>query len=89
MILVYDIFGKKFNVWYKNETHWGALFVRDKVLNGKIEMKQFKTNEQVLDMLTKGLGGTTFSKLQGQFGLCKKFGAKGEVEKHHQLSRKF
>ena len=37
-------------------------FVKEKVSNGEIAMKQIKTDEQT-DIVTKGLGGATFSKL--------------------------
>ena len=39
-------------------------FIKEKVLNGEIKIKQIKTLEQVANMLTKGSSGTIFLKLQ-------------------------
>ena len=53
-------------------------YIKEKVLQGEIEMQSSKIEDQIANMLTKAFEGTTFSKLQGQFGLCKKVGAEKE-----------
>ena len=44
-------------------------FIREKVLQEEIEMRQVKTEEQVIDLLTKTLNITRFQKLREQFNM--------------------
>ncbi|XP_058099853.1 secreted RxLR effector protein 161-like [Magnolia sinica] len=44
-------------------------FVREKVLQGKIEMSHVKTDDQVADILTKGLSNAEFTEFRKQLGM--------------------
>ena len=44
-------------------------FVREKVLQGEIEMCQIKTEDQVVDIFTKGLNATKFADFRKQLGM--------------------
>ena len=44
-------------------------FIREKVLQGDIEMKTINTEDQVADLLTKGLNPKKFEKLRDQLGM--------------------
>ena len=44
-------------------------FVREKVLRGEIQLEQVKTDDQVADIFTKGLGGSKFEKFRKQLGM--------------------
>ena len=44
-------------------------FVREKVLQGEIEMCHTKTKDQVAGLFTKGLNATTFAKFRKQLGI--------------------
>ena len=39
-------------------------FIRELVTNGKLELRYFRTNDMVADMMTKGLSGEQFEKLR-------------------------
>ena len=47
-------------------------FVREKVLQGEIEMCHVKTENQVADIFTKGLSNAKFSEFRKQLGMMSK-----------------
>ncbi|KAJ4715914.1 Retrovirus-related Pol polyprotein from transposon TNT 1-94 [Melia azedarach] len=47
-------------------------FVREKVLKGEIKMKYISTEEQVADMLTKGLNASKVEEFRTQLGMIKR-----------------
>ena len=53
-------------------------FLREKVLNGEIYMKQINTNEQIVDIFTKGLSNIKFSEFQRQLEMQRRSSAEGE-----------
>ena len=44
-------------------------FVQEKVLRGEIQLEQVKTDDQVADIFTKGLGGQKFEKFRKQLDM--------------------
>ena len=44
-------------------------FVRKKVLRGEIRLEQVKTDDQVAEIFTNGLGGPKFEKFRKQLGI--------------------
>ena len=45
-------------------------FIREQVTNGKLELRYFRTNDMVADMMTKGLSGEQFEKLRLMAGMA-------------------
>ena len=46
-------------------------FIREKVLEEEVELKQIKSEDQVADLFTKGLSGSKFESFCHQLGMVK------------------
>ncbi|CAL5438518.1 unnamed protein product [Camellia sinensis] len=55
-------------------------FIREKVLEEEIEMRQIKSEDQVADLFTKGLSGSKFESFCHQLGMIKSLEADVEGE---------
>ena len=55
-------------------------FIREKVLQEEIEMKQIKTNDQVADLFTKSLSSGKFEMFRCQLGTVQRMRAGVEGE---------
>lgn len=55
-------------------------FIREKVLEEKVELRQINTEDQVADLFTKGLSGSKFEKFRRCLGMMKRLEAGVEGE---------
>jgi hypothetical protein len=55
-------------------------FVREKVLQEEIEMRQIRTEDQIADLFTKGLSIGKFEKFRCQLNVVQRMGANVEGE---------
>ena len=55
-------------------------FVREKVLQEEIEMKQVKTEDQIADLFTKSLNTGKFESFRSQLGMIQRLGVDIEGE---------
>jgi len=62
-------------------------FIREKVLQEKIELKHIKTNDQVANLFTKSLSGNKFESFCCQLGMIKREEAGIEMRCFHGHSR--
>ncbi|XP_042443979.1 filament-like plant protein 7 [Zingiber officinale] len=53
-------------------------FIREKVLQEEIEMRQIRTDDQVVDLFTKGLSASKFKRFRDQLGIVQRVGVEGE-----------
>ena len=53
------------------EVHY--YFIKEKVLEGHIEMKYIRTKDQIVDIFTKELGGSKFEEFSKQLGMTTRF----------------
>ncbi|XP_042423573.1 uncharacterized mitochondrial protein AtMg00810-like [Zingiber officinale] len=53
-------------------------FIREKVLQEEIEMRQISTDDQVANLFTKGLSASKFKRFRDQLGIVQRVGVEGE-----------